>query len=221
MAKIDVRQPLGYAADGTALVTETAFDSHASRHGLGGADSLGALFRSGRYKVGAYVAPAGAASTYAGANNEERCIPLWVAKTISVDRISLEVTILGETGASLRLGVRSDDGTGYPGSVLVDSGSLAAGTGDGTGAKEFTINPAQVLTAGLYWLSCTMQNATTTRPTVRAIGGTLDPVLGSANNTSQHSGYSQTGVTGALGAFSSTLANAVPAPFVKLRVSVA
>jgi hypothetical protein len=91
-------------------------------------------------------------------------------------RIAINVTTL--TAGSARMGIYTDDGTLYPGSLLVDSGVVDTGT---TGMKEVVIS--NTLNAGLYWVTLVTSAACTVRAagvanTVPILG--LDTSLGTA-----------------------------------------
>lgn len=112
----------------------------------------------------------------------------------------------------LRLGLRRDS-DGYPGSVVIDAGTVA--TSASSGLKTIT-SLSQAITSGWYWFTVTNQVAggvgvlmSNNRSLVT--GPTSSPFPWST------AGYSQTGVTGALGSFSSTLTTAtlVPIGFVQ------
>ncbi len=147
-----------------------------------------------------------------------RVLPWMVTKTISITRIGAEISTIGDVGSKLRLGIYSDNGSCYPGSLLIDAGQIA---GDSATIQELTVS--QSLTAGLYWVGGVVQSVTTTQPTVRVPSNWFPPItlpmqttIPTANTTTI--GYSMTGVTGALpGTFSATPATAgsVPRVFVK------
>lgn len=94
----------------------------------------------------------------------------------TLDRIGVAVTTAAGAGGGgvVRLGIYSDDGTGRPGTLILDAGTVDATT---TGVKEITIS--QAVTRGVYWLvavpqvdgcalrtvsSSAMQVTTTTAP---------------------------------------------------------
>ncbi len=72
-------------------------------------------------------------------------IPFIVTRSESFDRISMNVTISG--AGSGRLGIYADDGSGFPGALIDDSGIIAVGS---TGEKNVVID--ETLAPGLYWL---------------------------------------------------------------------
>jgi hypothetical protein len=126
------------------------------------------IYRSTYY----YGTPNVAFSAAAQTNNTNRCCPFWVSpdKDEIFDRIATEVTVISSpTTATVRLGIYNDDGTGYPGTTVVDAGTVTVGT---VGVREITFGAAQTLTANtLYWLFCALTGATTTAPTMRLLSG--------------------------------------------------
>lgn len=171
-----------------------------------------AFMRSGVY----YTAP-GISGTATFANGNARAIPLWVPRSLSVDRIGIEVvTTPGSVGALIRLGIYSDDGNGFPGAVLLDAGTVDPTS---TGVKELTIN--QALTPGLYWLTAVVQGAPVTTPVMRTTTSGQLQVGGESGTTisATNAAYQKTGVTGALPAWGSTVLLGASAPRVFVRAA--
>lgn len=125
--------------------------------------------RDGIYRTGCYYNLAeGGDSSQTPLNNTMYATRLPVAKPCTLDRIGIEVTIVGEAGSLLRLGIYRDDATqgNYPGSLLLDAGTVV---GDVIGRKEVTIS--QALAVGLYWVVVCAQSAPTTQPTIKMTSG--------------------------------------------------
>lgn len=74
--------------------------------------------------------------------------PFIVTRSITIDRIAIEVTTLALDTVA-RLGMYNDNGNIFPGSLLLDAGTVNTVT---TGVKTITIS--QTLVPGLYWLVC-------------------------------------------------------------------
>lgn len=89
--------------------------------------------------------------------------PLAVPADSSIDRIAVDVITAGGAGAVMRLGLYNDNGTGRPGTLLLDAGTVDVST---TGTKEIIV--AQALSAGLIWMVAVVQGAAATRPTMRS-----------------------------------------------------
>lgn len=167
----------------------------------------GRLFRSGVYYAPMMIS----SDTTATPNqNQEYAVRFVVGALTTFDRIGLEVT----TGAGsnvVRLGIRADDGTNYPGAVVNDAGTIDAST---LGFKEITIS--QALPAGQYWLTATLQGGTGAQIRSR----TNDPFIGQSTTSTQNTAcWTQSGVTGALGSFSSTPSSTTIGPKILLRAA--
>lgn len=148
-------------------------------------------------------------------NGTLRLAPVFVDRTITVTRLFADISVVGEAGSVLRLGIYADNGN-YPGALILDGGAVA---GDSATVQEVTVS--QVLAPGLYWVGGAVQSAPTTQPTVRVINN-ASPVghtaLPSANTP--FVGYGQTGVTGALPAnFSATRSVQTAVPRVGWKAS--
>lgn len=161
-------------------------------------------------KSGVYVqgqASLGTSSTLG--NGSLRLSPLIVAQSFSIAAIGAEFTVAGDANSIFHIGIFGDDGTCYPGALLLDAGSISTGTGNagtvatgGTpGVYLITLGTPLAIAPGIYWLGGAVQGVTTTQPTIRtALFGTQFsgaqngvPGAGAGEN-----GYSQASVTGAM-----------------------
>lgn len=164
-------------------------------------------FKSGHYYYAG--SPGGNATSGALGNGTPRVLPMIVPYAVSIAKIGAEFTVAGDNVSILRLGVWNDDGTGIPGTLALDAGSISTGTSDsgtvatgGTpGTYEITLGSPLVLTPGLYWLGAVVQGVTVTQPTIRialAAGMSL-PISqlttkpGTGFNSCGFAGASQTG----------------------------
>lgn len=152
------------------------------------------------------------------AQNSAYAMPMPVNKTHTFVAIGFNVTVIGSTGGTVRLGIYADNGSGYPGALVLDAGTVAVATG--TGAKTITIS--QTLTPGLYWLVAAPQGGTT-QPTITTVAavfivgwfGCLSPGTGAGNE-----GWTVGSVSGALpGTFPTggSVAGANAMPFTSLQ----
>jgi hypothetical protein len=126
-----------------------------------------------------------------------RLSPFWLPSPIRFDRIGGEITVAGDVGSVLRMGVYGDNGAVNPKNLLVDAGTMDGGA---VGVHEVTI-ATLTLGAGLYWIGGVVQNVTTTQPTVRALPSVVPmPLLptGTVIGNALTVGQSMGGVTGAL-----------------------
>jgi len=152
-----------------------------------------------RRTVGAYYTTPGLPSSTASPTlNRLRLVPFDNDRASKFDRIASEVTGLG-AGATLRWVVYSDNGRGYPGALVLDTG--AVGDASTTGVKEATVS--LTLAARRYWVGCIVQG---TDSTLRVHSGATAEALGSPLS-------SLGGTTGALGHFSSNITGAAPGAF--------
>jgi hypothetical protein len=126
--------------------------------------------QSGRY----YMIPGVTATNTNGALGTGTCraIPFYVPNLVTISRIGAECTSAGDAGSKYRLGIWNDDGTGRPGTLLIDAGTIA---GDSATVQEIVIS--QSVAPGLYWASGTVQVVTVTQPTMR-INATGPIILG-------------------------------------------
>lgn len=88
--------------------------------------------------------------------------PIWVTQTHEYQTIGLWVATAG-VASLVRLGIYADNGASYPGTRVLDAGTVAADTS----AAAASIAIAQTLTPGLYWNVCNVVSATTS-PGVQA-----------------------------------------------------
>lgn len=171
---------------------------------------------SGRY----YRLPSVAAlTTVTSAVGLLRALPKYIPYTTTFDLLGAEVSTVGDAGSKVRIGVYSDDGTGRPGSLVLDAGTIA---GDSATVQTIT-GLSLTLTAGWYWFAAASQIVTTTAPTTRATGAPIEPTQigypSTPGSNAAASGLSVTGVTGALPATFGTPAVVTAAPSIFGRVA--
>jgi hypothetical protein len=151
-------------------------------------------------------------------NNTLRLIPFYVSQPTCIDRIGTEVTVAGEAGSVVRLGI-FDDAGGLPGSPVIDATVSAAAIGTPE-ATVFT-----VLMPGWYWVGGVVQGAPTTQPTLRTAASSPTqeyPIIADTAATiiqNVHVGQAKGGVSGALAAFGTTLSTTSLAPRVFVRLN--
>ena len=110
-----------------------------------------------------------AMGTVAGAANRLDLMPFIPTETITVDRLSLEVTT-GVASAQARIGIYGSTATGAPGDLLTGQGTLLDCAT--TGEKASTISGGITLNAGTpYWLGVHMSSTATLR--ALAVGGMM------------------------------------------------
>lgn len=148
-----------------------------------------------RFGASLYYGPQGGRAVGRPADGQLTTVPFWVPAAQAWDRIGCAVTVAGTTRTVLRLGVYADDGTGRPGRLVLDAGTVSAAT---TGPKEAKI--ALNLPAGLYHLAMAAQGGS---PQVRAtshqvLGSAGAGSLAAATGATPPTGWTMTGVRGAL-----------------------
>lgn len=121
--------------------------------------------------------------------------PVFIPNRVTVSTLTTSVTT-GQTGGAMYMAIYADNGAGYPGALIYNSGSVTGLTSTTTVQKT---GVATTLNAGIYWIA-TQFTATTTFPSV--IGTTsnysteLNALLGS--DTAAHalatSGQAVTGI---------------------------
>jgi hypothetical protein len=192
----------GVAFDGTADVTVVK------------ASTVGPYFITPGYKSASYYwANSVATTSTSGAlgNSTVRVTPWVVTASVTLTRVFAAYTVAGQSGSVFRIGIWNDDGTGQPGTLLLDAGTIAT---DGTpGSVEATVS--QAITPGLYWIGGAVQNAGTTQPTIVTVAPAAIPTMIPAGtslptNTGAAIGYTQSGVSGAFGTFTPSVGTIAP-----------
>lgn len=169
--------------------------------------------QSGRY----YRAPnAGPTTSNTLGNGSLRLMPKYIANAVTLTRLGAEVTVIGEAGSKIRLGIYADDGTFRPSALVIDAGQIA---GDSATIQEITIS--QALSRGWYWFGGAVQSAPTTQPTVRTVN-TIYEYVGIDQNTTMGSvpfyGFTQASVTGSLPSTLSGFASTGTLPSIFFKV---
>lgn len=153
------------------------------------------LLHRAAYRSGWYISPAGTTATAIPIEAELKFQPLLIPKAgISLDRILVEISVVGTAGAIIRLGLYEPDADGMPGDLILDAGTVL---GTAVGKPFIAINQAVPL--GLIYAAAAVQGGAVTRPTVRTLTGINQYVTPVDNAvTLAHGGYIQSGVPGAL-----------------------
>lgn len=190
-------------SDATATFAGTVVTPHGSSHQLSLPGRLLApyAYTSGQYY---FCNSQGNTSTGSTTNNTVRVTPWLVTESITISRMFAEFTVAGEAGSVFRFGIWNDDGTGKPGTLLLDAGT--ASTAGSPGAFEVTVS--QAISPGIYWVGGAVQSAPSTAPTMRTVNSTTLPTampLGSSlPSTGSACSFIEGSVTGAFGTFSAS-----------------
>jgi hypothetical protein len=110
---------------------------------------------------------------------------------VSTTFVSMGVVTLGVALSSAELGIYRD-ANGVPNVLVLDAGNVAT-----TAAGFQTIAISQLLSAGWYWLACSVEGAAGNLSTTSAYTTGGVPVS-APYSAGRASGYSRTGVSGAL-----------------------
>lgn len=150
-----------------------------------------------RTKTGAsvYYYPVAVPTSASGPGlNFLECIPIFLSKSCTIDRINTNIGTAGGAGSVCRLGLYADDGDGFPGALLVDGGTVDS---TGTGSKEVTVS-VPFTGPGWLWVAMVFQVAA---GALFRLQGYLQPIGVSAGGNSNNvlgSAYVQASVSGAL-----------------------
>jgi len=127
-------------------------------------------------KSGAYLsAQQGLSSSATLSNATLRLVPVFFGRAFTCSAIGTEFTVAGDNVSLYRMVIYQDDGTGYPGSLLLDGGSISTGTsnsgtvttGGTPGVYMNTTIAATPITAGWYWIGGAVQGVSSVQPTMR------------------------------------------------------
>lgn len=153
------------------------------------------FFRSGNYYSLAIAQSAHA--TLAHIANTLRVWPWIISEPVILNEVRLEVTTL-IAASIIRMGLYSDNGAIYPGSLIISSDFDAATTGVKT--VSFAGSPI-TLKPGLYWLA-TNSNAA---PLCRSVAvAAIAPVLGVSASMGTNGGNTNFSIAQAFGALPAT-----------------
>lgn len=199
------RLPLGTASQ--VLTVNSGATAPEWAAASGGAAGGGPTFASGWY-----AGWSGAPATIGSTEDRAHYVPIPVPRSLTIDRIGIEVTSSATGSPTVRLGVYAD-ANGVPGALILDAGTVDAST---TGFKEITIS--QALTAGLVWLACAQQGGTSTG-VLRGMTGSTHVGIPAGFSQYAVAAFYASGVTDALAASAPTMESAVgTAPRIMLRV---
>jgi len=147
--------------------------------------------------------------------NRLYAMPFVCPKGCTADQIAVYVSTL--LAGAARLGIYADNGNCYPGSRVIDAGTIDTGT---AGAKKLTIS--QALAAGsLYWLVYVGNAAASiycipVAGVVNVLGHSS--ALGTAQNAGLYAAFTYAALPGTFPA-SPTMITAAPIPAIFLRLS--
>lgn len=91
----------------------------------------------------------------------------FVARSLTIDRIAVNVSTAGAAGKKARLGIYANGENNYPGALVLDAGTVDV---DSTGIKSIIVD--QVLSKGIYWFVVLSDDT----PNVRKGGYAVSPI---------------------------------------------
>ena len=101
---------------------------------------------SGRYHTNQFIA--GTAVNLALAGNQLYAVPFFMADGHTILKMAVHCTT-AKAGSAARLGIYADNGSAYPGALVLDAGTVAT---IATGLKESTGLTSVLASNSLYWL---------------------------------------------------------------------
>lgn len=160
-------------------------------------------------KSGAYIQGQLSVTTATLSNTLLRLCVFPVTQPITIAQMGIEFTAAGDAGSFYHPAIYADDGSGFPGALVLDAPTISTGTGNaGTvatngvpGVYLGTPGSPPTLQPGLYWVGGALQSAPVTQPTFRTAafasqfpgGNNALPGTGAFSG-----GFSQASVSGAM-----------------------
>lgn len=147
---------------------------------------LTSLMRTGEDTIAGYVG-----GSFAFSNGNLLLHPFPIPRAVTATRIGVDITSGGSAGSVVRSGIYADDGTGKPGALILDAGTVV---GTGTGLILATIS--QVLSPPFVWVGAVNQGAPASTATLGYFN--IGALPGPFGGGGYFQAWSTTGVTGAL-----------------------
>jgi hypothetical protein len=125
--------------------------------------------------------------------------PFYIAGPSTIKTLGIDTTT-GQTGGGAFIGMYTDNGAGYPGSLVTSSNNTTALIAtSGAAVQNYTPTNPLVLNSGWYWLA-SIFTATGTFPTVADVSATYTPLFSQLGaDTALHlaatSGQATTGIS--------------------------
>ena len=163
-------------------------------------------------QVGRWLPAGGSYSARSLTLNRLTFVTHYIPRVMSFDRIGVSVAVAGLAGAVARLGLYADDGTGQPGLLIGDYGTVAI---DAVANPSIAIN--QQVPPGILWAGCAVQSDAS--GTLNGPSASPFPVIRS-DGGGYSMGWFLNGVAGALPAdarpLSGNTAQATPGVFLRI-----
>jgi hypothetical protein len=98
-------------------------------------------------------------------NGNLRLAPWHNPRTVTIDRMGGEVTVVGDVGSKVRFVIYGNHASYFwPGDLVLDAGQI---NGDSVAVQDTPFTGPLTLPPGVYWIGGVIQSVTTTQPTVR------------------------------------------------------
>lgn len=140
-----------------------------------------------------YPSDSNATGSVIPADGAGSAVPIISSKTHTFTGIACNINTVGTAGAVARMALYADNGSGYPGALIQDFGtvSTAGSTGPAAITSPFTLQANQ-----LYWLVMVVQGAPLTQAKMVFMSGSTSLTMGSNNINGSVESYTITGLTG-------------------------
>lgn len=99
-----------------------------------------------------------------------RLIPHYIPHQITIDRVCAEVTVAGDVGSVVRLGIYRDAGARPENALPIVDTTVPA---DSVGIQEATLSPAVTLVPGWYWFGGAIQGTPATLTSALSTSGAI------------------------------------------------
>lgn len=158
-------------------------------------------------KSGGFIEGSSQLNTTLPANGLLKLTPFIISKPCAFQAVGAEFTVAGDVPSLFNMAIYADDGTGFPGALVSNPGSISTGTGNagtvptaGTPGVYFATGLNIPLSPGVYWWGGAVQGVTVTAPTMRT--GVVNQGFIPASNIAPLPGgsilgYQMSGVTAA------------------------
>lgn len=175
-----------------------------------------ATVRSGLWYSSPFVGPTPTAGTYA--DGSLYLLPLDLP-SCTLDRIGIEITIVGGASGVWRLGLYADDGNGYPGALALDAGTVDATILSSTTERSITISYAHA--GGRLWAAIVQQGGAAASTVRQQIGAVFPMGANGPDVAAQGALAGYRGATGVTGALPSSISSGSVTPTTRMpRIAV-
>lgn len=163
---------------------------------VGGQGPRSFTYVSAAYYSALQSTDSAASNSAALTNGDCYFIPIIILSAVTAASLAIRLNTNGSLGSVARLGIFNDNGSGKPGTVLLDAGTVATNTGAGATPREIAISQA-LAASTWYWLACAQQGGAATGAVIRTINRIFTAMeWDSTVASTPPGGYKATGITG-------------------------